>query len=227
MERHFDSALRDLKEQLVTMAGYVEKAIEDATLGLQNKDIGALNRIMSSEHKINASHIAIDDACVKLLALHQPLARDLRLIIAILKINTDLERMGDQSVNIGDNSKRYLAGSPIKELVDIPRMAQEARLMVRGAIDAFVKGDVTQAREVLDRDDSVDALKSKVFKDVLEVMKSNPATIEQGLCLILIARNLERVGDHATNICEDVIFAMTGEDVRHGSKVEVLKGALE
>lgn len=215
--RSFDSALIDLRSQLLTMAGLVERAIECATDALKNSDLTRINEVFETEERINQSHIAVDEACVKLLALQQPLANDLRLIVAILKINTDLERMGDQAVNIADNSRRYLGAAPLKPLIDLPVMSEEVRFMVREAIDAFVKGDESLARDVLARDDRVDALKGKIFRDVLEHLKTNAAMVEQGLNLILIARNLERVGDHATNIAEDVIFAITGDDIRHSA----------
>jgi phosphate transport system protein len=227
MERHFDTSLRELKEQLVTMAGLVERSIENATLALQNRDLGKIKDVYEIEKKVNQSHIQIDGTCLKLLALQQPLAADLRLIIAIIKINTDLERMGDQAVNIAHNAERYLKETPIKPLVDLPNMFAQTRFMVGEALDAFVKTDLTLAGDVLTRDDQVDALKHKIFKDVLEVIKLEPKGIEAGLALILIARNLERIGDHATNIAEDVIFAITGEDVRHSVRVEIMKDVLK
>jgi phosphate transport system protein len=226
MERHFDSSLRALKEQLVRMAGMVEKAIEHATLALENRDRAQIPLVHEIERKINEAHMAVDDACVKLLALQQPLAADLRLIVAAIKINTDLERMGDQSVNIASNADRYIGAEPLKPLVDLPVMFAEARAMVRETIDSFVRTDANLARAVLKRDDVVDGLKNKIFRDVLEHIKERPAEIEQGLNLILIARNLERIGDHATNIAEDVIFAISGEDVRHAARVETIKQAL-
>jgi phosphate transport system protein len=227
MERHFDASLRSLKEQLVTMAGLVEKAIEHATLALERRDRDQLTLVHETEKKINEAHKAVDEACVKLLALQQPLAADLRLIVATIKINTDLERMGDQAVNIAHNSARYIAAEPLKPLVDLPRMFTEARAMVRETLDSFVRTDADLARAVLRRDDIVDGLKNKIFRDVLEHLKTRPESIEQGLNLILIARNLERIGDHATNIAEDVIFAISGEDVRHSGRVEVMKEALK
>lgn len=227
MERHFDASLRELKEQLTAMAGLVERAIEDATLGLQKRDLSKIGEVHSIEMKVNQAHKSVDSACVKLLALQQPLAADLRLIIAVLKINTDLERMGDQAVNIADNSARYIKGQALKPLIDLPVMADEAKLMVREVINSFVKNDERLAREVLKRDDKVDGLKNKIFKDVLEHVKVAPELLEQGLSLILIARNLERIGDHATNIAEDVIFAISGEDIRHSARVETIKGAFE
>jgi phosphate transport system protein len=227
MERHFDHSLRELKEQLVTMAGLVERAIENATLALQNGDSAQIQNVYEIEKKVNQAHIQVDGTCLKLLALQQPLAADLRLIVAIIKINTDLERMGDQAVNIAKNSERYLREKPRKPLLDLPVMFTEVRFMVGEALDSFVKNNKNLAQDVLDRDDKVDALKHKIFRDVLEHLKTDPSGIEQGLTLILIARNLERIGDHATNIAEDVIFAITGEDIRHSARVETMKDALK
>ncbi len=227
MERHFDTSLRELKEQLVTMAGLVEKAIEEATQGLQSANVERFENVFDLEKKINQCHISVDSACLKLLALQQPLAADLRLIFAIIKINTDLERMGDQAVNIARNAEEYIKAAPLKPLVDLPIMFQEVRQMVGITLDSFVKNNEPLAREVLKRDDRVDALKNKIFKDVLEHLKTHSAQVEQGLTLILIARNLERIGDHATNIAEDVIFALKGEDVRHSTQVSTIKSALK
>ncbi len=226
MERHFDASLRELKEQLVSMAGLVELAIEAATEALQKRDREKIALVHDIERRVNAAHIAVDNSCVKLLAMQQPLAADLRLIVATIKINTDLERMGDQAVNIAHNTERYIQGEPLKPLVDLPRMFEEARVMVRETLDSFVRTDAALAREVLRRDDIVDGLKNKIFRDVLDHIKAKPEHIEQGLNLILIARNLERIGDHATNIAEDVIFAITGEDIRHSARVETIKKAL-
>jgi phosphate transport system protein len=227
MERHFDTSLRELKEKLVTLAGWVESAIENATLALQNGDFSKIENVHTIEKRVNQSHKEIDGLCVKLLALQQPLARDLRLIIAVIKINTDLERMADQAVNIAENASRYLKEHPLKPLIDLPIMFSQVRIMVGEVIDAFVKSDLLLAQNVLKRDDEVDRLKHKIFKDVLEVVKVSPTKVESGLTLILIARNLERIGDHATNIAEDVIFALTGEDIRHSARVEIVKDAIQ
>jgi phosphate transport system protein len=216
MDRHFDNVLREVKEQLFAMAGLVERSIETATEALKNRDLEKLKLVYELEKRVNQAHIAIDEGCVRLLATQQPFAADLRLIVAIIKINTDLERMGDQAVNIAHNSERYIKGQNVKPLIDLPEMSGDVRWMVREALDSFVKSDSNLAREVLERDDKVDALKDKIFRDLLVHMKGNPDLIEQGLSLILIARNLERIGDHATNIAEDVIYALLGEDIRHG-----------
>ena len=218
MKRHIDVSLRELKEKLIGMAGNVERAIAAATDALQSRNLEKIQDVFEIEKKVNQAHIDVDDACVKLLALQQPLAADLRLIIAIIKINTDLERMGDQAVNIAHNTEHYIKAEPLKPLVDLPKMFEEVRFMVREAIDSFVKRDVVTARDVLVRDDNVDALKAKIFDDVVAAMRQDPSKIDQGLALILIARNLERIGDHATNIAEDVIYAISGTDIRHSPR---------
>lgn len=217
MQRHFEQELKNLKEQILEMGSHVEEAVEAATQALIQRQPQMFKRVHELESKINREHIEVDESCLQLLARQSPLAADLRLVIAVLKISTDLERMGDQAVNIAYNAKDYMEGEPIKELVDIPKMAAEVRAMVRDALDAFVRQDGNLAREVLKKDDQVDALKDKVFQDLIQFMTSNPSRVEQALDLILIARNLERLGDHATNIAEDVIFAVTGQDIRHGS----------
>jgi phosphate transport system protein len=157
----------------------------------------------------------IDDRCVKLLALHQPMAVDLRAIVSAVKINNDLERVGDLAVNIAEAAARYMTHPPVKPLIDIPRMALIAQEMLRDALDAYVRRDVTMAANVLNRDDEVDALKTLVFKDLLGYMQRDKTTVAASLDLILISRHLERIGDHATNIAEDVIFMVSARDIRH------------
>jgi len=218
MDRSIDSGMARLKDKLLLMGGYVEKAIEEATSGLVERRQEKFARVYEVEKTINQLHMEVDEDCLNLLATQSPLARDLRTILAVVKINTDLERMGDQAVNIALNASEYLRAEPIKPLVDIPRMADIARKMAREALDAFVRTDMALAEEVLARDDEVDNLKNQIFRELMTYMISDPKRIEQALSLILIARNLERVGDHATNIAEDVIFIGTGKDVRHGSK---------
>ncbi len=216
MERHFDTQLKALKEKILTMGGCVERGIEEALKALLDREPERFEQVELLEHKVNQSHMQVDEACVQLLAQQSPLARDLRLIIAIIKINTDLERMSDQAINISHSGRRYLSAPALKPLVDTPKMAQEVRTMVREALDAFVRQDLALARRCIQRDDTVDELKRRIFDDVRDIMAKDPTTIDRGLNLILIARNLERIGDHATNIAEDVIFAISGEDIRHG-----------
>jgi phosphate transport system protein len=218
VERNIDSEIGRLREKLLSMGGYVEKAIEEATQALIENQPNRFDRVHEFEEKINQLHIQVDEDCLKFLATQSPLAADLRFILAVIKINTDLERMGDQAVNIALNGREYLARPPLKPLIDIPRMANEARFMVKESLDAFVKKDVALAQDVLKRDDSVDAMKNQIFRELLTYMMGDPKTVEQAMCLILIARNLERVGDHATNIAEDVIFVVSGQDIRHGGR---------
>jgi phosphate transport system protein len=214
-ERHLDTSLRDLKALLTAMGGHVERAIEYATKALIELDSSKLHYVYESEKKINDAHIQVDEDCLRILALQQPMAVDLRLIVSVLKINTDLERMGDQAVNIAQNGTRYLGGSPLRQFVNLAKISSEVKTMVRESLDAFVTQDERKALNVLERDDKVDALKARIFQEVIEHLKTHPADVEPGVTLILIARNLERIGDHATNIAEDVIFSTTGRDVRH------------
>jgi len=216
MDRQVDSELQKIENLILKMGNYVEQAVHEATRALIQREPERFNKVQELENQINQAHIEIDETCLHVLATQSPLASDLRLVVAAIKINTDLERMGDQAVNISHNGKRYLDEPPLKPLIDIPRMAEEVRFMVREALDAFVRRDASLAQDVLSRDDSVDALKNQIFRELVTYMASDPATIERALNLILIARNLERLGDHATNIAEDVIFAVTGQDVRHG-----------
>lgn len=214
-ERHLDHDLTALKEELLAMAGHVERALGHAIDALLKWDPTQIAVVAESEQKINQAHIRVDEDCVKLLALQQPLAADLRLIIAILKINTDLERMGDQAMNIAQNAEHYLRGKPIKTLVDLPQMALQVRTMVHDALNAFVAGDIEAAQRILDLDDAVDEAKSRIFRKLVDHMKQSPQDIEQAVTLILIARNLERLGDHATNIAEEIIYVITARDIRH------------
>lgn len=216
MERQIDSEIRELKELILTMGGCVEKAIEEATQALILREPKRFATVFELENSVNQLHIKVDETCVRILARQSPLAADLRWIIASVKINTDLERMGDQAVNIAHNGSRYLTEPPLKPLIDLPRMAQEVRQMVRGCLDAFVRKDIQLAEEVLNRDDIVDGFKNEIFDELRNYMIKDPLAIERSLNLILIGRNLERLGDHATNIAEDVIYALTGQDIRHG-----------
>lgn len=219
MERAIDTQIEDLKKMILLMGGHVEKALSKVTEALLSKDLGMFDQVHAIEKLINEDHIKVDNACMNLLAKQGPVAKDLRMILSVIKINNDLERMGDQSVNISYSGKDYLGRKPIQQqLHDIQKMSEIAGRMVKGSLDSFVRGDVEQAKNILLMDDEIDALKNKVFKDSVVHMKSHSEDVEAGLDLILIARNLERLGDHATNIAEDVIFAFTGKDVRHGGK---------
>lgn len=212
---HFQEELELLKTRLLEMGGLAEDRVRSAVRALVDRDYATVEKVLVSDEAINRLHIEIDDRCFKLLALHQPMAVDLRAIVAAEKINTDLERVGDLAINIAEAVGRYLQHPSVKELIDIPRMAIIAQEMLRDALDAFVRRDTVLAQAVLDRDDELDALKTQVFRDLLNHMLRDPATIEPGLDLVLISRHLERIGDHATNVAEDVIFMVSARDVRH------------
>lgn len=213
--RHFQEELDELKGRLLEMGGLAEDRVRLAVRGLVERDGTLVDRVLTGDAAINQLHIDIDDRCFKLLALHQPMAVDLRAIVAAVKINTDLERVGDMAVNISEAVRRYLQHPPVKELIDIPRMAELAQDMLRDALDAFVRRDLTLAQTVLSQDDALDGLKTTVFRDLLGYMLRDSQTIEPALDLILISRHLERIGDHATNVAEDVIFMVSAKDVRH------------
>ena len=194
MSRHLDEELSQIKTQLLEMGGCVEKAVEEAIQGLIRRETERLDEVHRLEDRIDDAHLAVDEACIALLARQQPMANDLRWVVAVLKINADLERMGDQAVNIAQNAALYLEKDPIKPLVDIPKMAQIVQRMVRESLDALVRLDEPLARKVLTEDDAVDNLKNGIFLELMELMKSGTTDIEQAMRLILIARNLERLG---------------------------------
>ena len=213
--RHFQDDLALLKERLLVMGGLAEERVRAAVTALVERDHGAIDEVLDGDEPLNELHVELDNRAFTLLALQQPLAVDLRAIMAALKINTDLERVGDLAVNIAEASRRYLVLPPVKPLVDLPRMAEIAQEMLHDALDAFVRRDVPLAEAVLNRDDQLDNLKTQVFRELLTYMLADPTKIEASLDLILVSRHLERIGDHATNIAEDVIFMVSARDVRH------------
>ena len=218
MERqvpHFREELEALQGRLLEMGGLAEERVRAAVQGLVTREGSHFDRILIGDEPINQLHVEIDNRCFRLLALHQPMATDLRAIVAAVKINTDLERVGDLAVNIAEAGKRYITHPPVKQLIDIPRMGDIAQAMLRDALDAFVKRDTALAQQVLNEDDRLDALKTQVFRDLLTHMLKDQATVEPAIDLILVSRHLERIGDHATNIAEDVIFMVSALDVRH------------
>jgi phosphate transport system protein len=212
---HFQEELELLKTRLLEMGGLAEDRVRTAVRALVDRDMPTLDAVLVGDEAINRLHVEIDDRCVKLLALHQPMAVDLRAIVSAVKINTDLERVGDLAINIAEAAARYLQHPPVKELIDIPRMAVLAQDMLRDALDAFVRRDEALALSVLDDDDELDTLKTQVFRSLLTHMTHDRDTIQPALDLVLISRHLERIGDHATNIAEDVIFMVSARDVRH------------
>lgn len=218
MERALDTQIDEAKRLILIMAGSVELALFEATEALLGRNPLKLKNIHSIETKINEDHIKIDECCLNILAKQSPVAKDLRIILSILKINTDLERMGDQVTNIAYTTQDYLGRKEVAQVSLISEMSEFVRTMVKQSLDCFVRGDAVTAKSILVMDDEVDERKNRVFRELCEHMKTNPQDVDASLDLILIARNFERLGDHATNIAEDVIFAYTGADIRHGGK---------
>ena len=215
MDTHFQKELAQLKENLLKMATLVEETIRDAISALMNRDAEMIKRTMEKEDKINAMENAIDEMCLKLLALRQPLATDLRFITSAMKIVTDLERMGDQAVNIAERAASLNQEPQLKPYIDIPRMAEIVQTMVKDVLDAFVNGDSKLARSVCERDDLVDGLNDQVHRELLTYMMSDPKTIPRAVHLMIVSRCLERIADHATNIAEDVIFVVDALVIKH------------
>lgn len=213
--RHFADELEQLKQRLLLMGGIAEERVNVAMRGLVDRDRDAIRDAIGGDEPLNQMQLEIDDRCFKLLALYQPMAVDLRAIVSAVKINSDLERVGDLAVNIGEAAERYVSHPPVKPLIDLPRMGALAQRMLREALDAFVSKNITAAREVLAEDDVLDALKDQIFRELLTYMLGDAHTIEPAIDLILVSRHLERIGDHATNIAEDVIFIVEARDVRH------------
>lgn len=197
------------------MGGQVESAIRRSVRALVERDAELARQVLRDEARINQMEIEIDNLTTRLFALRQPMARDLRFLTSAMKINTDLERMGDLAVNIAQRALSLITQPAVKPLIDIPRMAQLVESMLLRALDAFVKGDAEVARSVLLADDEVDALRDSVYQELVAYMQTDPTTVPAAVDLIFVARNLERIADHATNIAEDVVFAVQGVDVRH------------
>lgn len=216
--RHFEEELDGLRKHLLEMSGLVESAIYRSVHALVEKDEGLAQLVFKNEARVNQMEIEIDEMSVRLLALEQPVAADLRLITSAIKINNDLERMGDLACNIAERAICLMHEPTVNALVDIPYMSNLVESMVRKSLDAFVKKDAELARHVLVSDDAVDDLRTGIYKEVTRYMEEHPDRIHQGLDLIFVARNLERIADHATNIAEDVLFLVDGVDVRHHSE---------
>ncbi len=214
-ETHFQKELEELKENLLTMAAMVEEAIGNSVQSLVKRDSDLARKTFEVEDRINKIEITIDEMCLKLLALRQPMATDLRFITSAMKIITDLERMGDQAVNICERALSLNQEPQIKPYIDIPRMAEIAQSMVKDVLDAFVNRDPKLARSVCARDDVVDGLNDQVVRELLTYMVSDPKTIARSVHLMIVARCLERIADHATNIAEDVIFMVDALVIKH------------
>jgi phosphate transport system protein len=217
MERHFERDLEELKERLLWMGSLAERSVHQGVHAVLEADEKLAVAVLTEENVINELQIEIDDRVVQLLALQQLMAADLRFVLAIARINNDLERIGDQAVNIAQSAQRILRHPRVKPYVDLPRMGELAEKMMRDSLDSLVRRDVEMARGVLSRDDQVDQLRDQIFRELLTYMMGDSSVVFQAFELILVAKNLERIADHATNIAEDVIYMVAGSDVRHSA----------
>jgi phosphate transport system protein len=224
MERRFENDLQALRERLLAMGSIAEAMIHKSIKALVDRDEALVQTVLAQEEEMDLLCIEIDDRAFTLLALQQPMASDLRFLVGSIKINSDLERIADQAVSIALRARALITQPQVKPLIDIPRMAVLAQDMVRKSLDAFVRRDPELARAVIDGDDAVDSLRDQVFRELLTYMMADAATIPRALALILVSRNLERIADHATNIAEDVIYIVRGEDVRERGDKEIRKG---
>ena len=215
MERHFHKQLQDLKETLFKMASLVEMSIAKAVEALVNRDNQLADEVIQSDSNINDLEIQVDEQCLKLMALQQPMALDLRFLTSAMRINSDLERIGDHAVNIAERAKFLNEQEPLKPLIDLPRMAQLAQSMVKESLDSFVNGNIDKARAVCVRDDEVDQLDDQIYQELFTYMINDSENIIRALHLILISKNLERIADLSTNIAEEVVFIYKAKTIKH------------
>jgi phosphate transport system protein len=215
ISKTFDIELNFLRQSILIMGGKVELMIADSVKSLVDRDTALAERTIALDHEVNTAEVSIDEHCLELLALRQPVGRDLRFITIALKIVTDLERIGDQCANIAKRVRELNSEPPLKPYIDIPRMAHWAEIMVKEALDAFVLGDADLAVKVCKNDSFVDDLNSQIQRELLTFMIEDPTTISRAMKLNYISKSLERVADHATNVAEMVIFMVKGKDIRH------------
>ncbi len=215
MERHFHEEFKGLREKLFQMGLLVEGAVEKSVQAFLSRKMELIEEVLEDEKLINQLEIEIDEKGHTLFALTQPVAIDLRLLTMILKINTDLERMGDHAVNIAEKSKYLISQSPLAPEFPIEPMAKAVQKMVRDTLDSFMNENVSLARKVLESDDMIDSYNDKIYMDVASLMEKDPQTVRRALSVLMIGRNLERIADLANNIAEDTIYLIQGKEVRH------------
>ncbi len=215
IDRNYEDELRDLRRRVLEMGGFVEKQIADAFRVLVERDIKGAEKVIERDHVVNRMDVEIDEACLRLLALHQPAARDLRFITTAMKINADLERAGDMAENICERALELSTEPQLKPYVDLPRMAGMAQEMLQDSLNAFVREDVDMALGVCRADAAVDGLMEQLFRELFSYMVEDPGTISRAMRIIFVAKYLERVADHATNISEMVVFMVKGKSIRH------------
>ena len=215
MQRHFDEELKDLKEKILRMGAKVEEQIANAIKGLVERNSDLSKHVIVNDHQVNAMDVEIDEICLSLIALHQPTAGDLRLITTAMKISTELERMSDLAENIAERALELNEEPQLKPYIDIPRMAEHAQRMVKEALDAFVTRDSQLARKVCRDDDFVDGLTHQIFRELLTYMMEDPHSVSRAVRITFVAKYLERVADHATNVAELVVYLVEGKIIRH------------
>ncbi len=225
MHRHFDEEIKEIRRKLVEMGSLAESMIASALRALLERNERHCHDVSLREEQVNELQIEIDDMAVKLTALQQPVGSDVRFLFMATRITSELERIGDQAVNICQGADVLLKAPPLKPFVDIPIMAEIAQRMVRDSLEGLVRKDVEVENRVLQEEDKVDAFRDQIFRELLTYMMADPATIPRALALILISRNLERVGDHATNIAEEVIYWVQGRDIRHHHEEKIAQGS--
>jgi len=213
--RKFDDALAALKSKVVAMGEVAQTMIQQSMKALVDRDAAIIQLVLQNEDKLDRYQVEIDNDAIRLMALQSPVAQDLRFVLMVARINTELERIGDLCVNLCESVQLLLAEPPLKPLVDLPKMASTAERMVEEALQAFLQGTTEKALQFIKVDDEVDALNDQIFRELLTYMLSDPRNITRALALILMARNLERVADHGTNIAEEVVYLVKGEDIRH------------
>lgn len=214
-DRHYEEQLKSLHQHILEMGGLVEKQIAHAIQALVQRDSDLARETIERDHAVNRMDVEVDDLCLRLLALHQPAARDLRLITTGLKITTDLERIGDMAQNLCERVLELNEEPQLKPFIDIPKMAEIAQRMLRQSLDAFVHEDTELALKVCNEDDIIDALNNQLFRELLSYMAENPQTVTRATRLLFISKYLERIADHATNIAEMVVFMVKGKSIRH------------
>jgi phosphate transport system protein len=215
MHRHFDQQIDELKQQVLLMSGRAETIIRKALESLMRRDPALAAQVFADDRAIDRMEIEIEEQCIRLLALQQPIARDLRLITSALKISNDLERIGDHAVNIAGAVKGLAARSPVEPLIDLPTLAEKSIGMLRDALDAFVRSDAEAARRLVRLDDEVDELNRRLFAELVKRMIADPQQVERSLQLVLVGRNLERIADLATNVAEEVVFIAEARIIKH------------
>lgn len=215
-DKKYEEDLQDLKEDILKMGGLVEEMMILSMKSLVDRNSKLAQQVMVQDREANQLELEIDDRCVKLLALRQPAASDLRFIIIGLRISKDLERIGDLAVDISQQAEHLNKEPQLKPYVTLPQIAQKTQIMVKDALDSFVHKDAQKAQKVCEMDDEVDDLKDFIFRELTEMMQQDPSSVMRSVRLILVSRHLERIADHATNIAEEVIFMTEGRDIRHG-----------